>query len=122
MGLLISINTLKSISSFGKAHMRRNKQNKIQELVVKQLMETGYLSLTLPGGMKVELGTLQEGREGDLVKVDDYAWLIASQNERTVSIDSYNFGLKYKNKSDKILFDDLYCDNEGEMSRRLFVA
>jgi hypothetical protein len=54
--------------------------------------------------------------------VDDYAWLIASQNERTVSIDSYNFGLKFKNKSDKILFDDVYCDQEGEMSRRLFVA
>jgi hypothetical protein len=121
MGLLISINTL-NLLLLGKAHMRRNKQNKIQELVVKQLMETGYLSLILPGGMKVELGTLQEGKEGDLVKVDDYAWLIASQNERTVSIDSYNFGLKFKNKSDKILFDDVYCDQEGEMSRRLFVA
>ena len=72
-----------------------NKKNKIQQLLITHLLEEGSIELKLPDGMVLELGITKEGKYGDLEKCDDYCWLIASQSDRSVSLDCYNLGLKY---------------------------
>lgn len=80
-----------------------SKKNKIQQLLINHLLEEGSIELTLPDGMKVELGITKEGKNGDLEKCDDYCWLIASQSERYVSLDCYNLGLKYTETNNMLI-------------------
>lgn len=82
------------------------RKDKIQHLIVTHLIEEGCLQITLPDGMIVELGIIKEGKDGSLEKQDDYCWLIASQKEREVSIDSYNLALKYKDGRGKMIVED----------------
>jgi hypothetical protein len=70
-------------------------KNKIQRLLVEYLMKEGTLELSLPNGMVLEVGVTQENRYGDQEITPDYCWLIASQKDRSVCIDSYNLGLRY---------------------------
>lgn len=91
-----------------------DRQKKIQYLLISHLLETGHIELNLPDGMVVELGILKEGKTGELEKKDDYSWVIATQKGRTVSIDSYNFGLRYNVESGKILVEEDVVDEDGE--------
>jgi hypothetical protein len=90
------------------------KVQKIQSLLIQHLLQEGHIQLTLPDGMVVEVGILQENREGKLEKTDDYCWLIASQKERTISMDSYNFGLTFPSESGKIIVEDSTVNQEGQ--------
>lgn len=90
-----------------------DRRDKIQYLLMTHLLEKGHIKLNLPDGMTLELGIVQEDKQGDLVKTDDYSWLIASQKNRTVSMDSFNFGLRYAAETDKILFEEETVDQEG---------
>lgn len=96
-----------------------NKAKKIQYLLVSHLLEEGQIQLNLPGGMVLELGVVQEGKEGRLEKVKDYCWLIANQKDRTITMDSYNLGLQYSEKSGKIMVEDNKIDDSGESIRIL---
>jgi hypothetical protein len=71
------------------------KINKIQQLFVEQLFKEGSVELALPNGMVLEVGVTQENRYGDLEITPDYCWVVASQKNRSVSIDSYNLGIRY---------------------------
>jgi hypothetical protein len=93
-----------------------NKKNKIQQLLITHLLEEGSIELTLPDGMKVELGITKEGRNGDLEKCEDYCWLIASQSERSVCMDCYNLGLKYT-ENGNILIEETDMENGKEIKR-----
>ncbi|RDJ35352.1 MAG: hypothetical protein DWQ19_11090 [Crenarchaeota archaeon] len=76
-------------------------------------MEEGSIQLNLPDGMEIELGILKEDKYGDLVKTNDYAWIIATQRDREVSMDSYNLGLKFNDENGKIIVEDEIEINEG---------
>ena len=71
------------------------KNNKIQQLFVEHLLKEGIVELALPNGMVLEVGVTQENKYGDLEITPDYCWVVASQKNRSVSIDSYNLGIRY---------------------------
>ena len=89
-----------------------SKAQKIQQLLISHLLEQGHIELALPDGMKVELGILKEKR-GELCMADGYSWAIVSQKEREVSIDSFNFGLRYYPQNGKMIVEDSTEDQEG---------
>lgn len=93
------------------------KKDKIQYLLISHLLEEGQIQLVLPDGLVLEVGVIKEGRDGDLEKRDDYCWLIASQRNRTVSIDSYNLGLRFSEDKSKMIVEDDTLDNEGNFVR-----
>ena len=70
-------------------------KNKLQQLFVEHLLKTGAVELALPNGMVLEVGVTQENKYGDLEITQDYCWVVASQKNRSVSIDSYNLGMRY---------------------------
>lgn len=93
------------------------RKDKIQHLLITHLLEVGFIKLALPDGMQIELGILKEDKYGDLKKKDDYCWVIASQKEREVSIDSFNLGLRYNEEIGKMIVEDVREVN-GEQSYR----
>lgn len=94
-----------------------DKQKKIQELLIKHLLEEGHIELKLPDNFVLEIGIVQEGKDGTLVKQDNYCWVIASQGDRTIAMDSYNFDLRFSEKRGKIVVDDITLDHDGDTTR-----
>ena len=91
-----------------------SRKNRIQNLLISHLLERGSIAITLPDGMVLELGITQEGKDGSLVKQDNYCWVIASQKDRIASIDSYNLGLRFGDNDNKIIFRDSSVNEDGE--------
>ena len=83
-----------------------DRKDKIQHLLISHLMEEGTIKINLPDGMVLEIGVVKEGRKGILEINPDYCWLIATQKNREVSIDTYNLGLSFPNEKDKVIVDD----------------
>jgi hypothetical protein len=75
--------------------MKIASKSKVQQIFMEHLMRDGAVELALPNGMVLEVGVTQENRYGDLEIMPDYCWVIASQKNRSVSIDRYNLGLRY---------------------------
>jgi hypothetical protein len=75
--------------------MNKTSKAKIQQLFVEYLLKEGALELSLPNGMVLEVGVTQENKFGDLEITPDYCWVVASQKNRSVSIDDYNLGMRY---------------------------
>lgn len=75
--------------------MNKTVKAKIQQLFVEYLLKEGALELSLPNGMVLEVGVTQENKFGDLEITPDYCWVVASQKNRSVSIDAYNLGMRY---------------------------
>lgn len=94
-------------------------KNKIQSLLVTHLLKHGQIQLLLPDGMMLEIGVTQEGKDGQLVKKDDYCWVIASRQDRAASIDSYNLGIRFNDEKNILVFEDQFVDQNGEQVRRL---
>jgi hypothetical protein len=97
-------------------------RDKIQHLLITYLLEKGYIELSLPDGLTVELGIVQEGKDGHLHKTDDYSWVIANQKNRTVSMDSYTFGLRYLQNDGKIIVEEEATDQEGQPMKVLMAC
>ena len=97
------------------------KQNKIQALLVQHLLKYGQIELKLPDGVVLEIGVTQEGKDGEIEIKDDYCWVIAGRENRSVSMDSFNMGLRFEDQNDIIVFDDRFVDANGEAVRRLDV-
>lgn len=91
-----------------------DRRDKIQHLLITHLMEKGTIELTLPDGLMVEMGILKENKHGDLAKQDDYSWIIASQKDRTVSMDSYTFSVRYPVSLDKMLIEESTENQDGQ--------
>ncbi len=83
-----------------------SRKDKIQHLIISHLLDVGHIQLTLPDGMVVELGINKEDKNGKLKATDDYCWVIASQKQREVSIDSYNLGLRFNDDNGKMILED----------------
>ena len=96
--------------------------NKIQALLISHLSKHGHIELLLPDGVVVEIGVNQEKENGDIIIKDDYCWVIASRQDRSVCIDSYNLGLRFSDDNRTIVFEDKYIDPNGEQVRRLDVV
>jgi len=77
-------------------------KNKIQRLMVEYLMKEGALELALPNGMVLEVGVTQENKYGEQEITPDYCWVVASQKNRSVSIDNYNLGLRYSGDKEMV--------------------
>ena len=98
-------------------------KNRIQEMVIRHLLKEGSLEILLPNGITLEMGVTQENSQGNLEIADDYAWVIASQEDRSVSLDSYNLGLRFSNHNDKMLVDlEDSVDYKGDAIRILQCA
>lgn len=97
------------------------RKDKIQHLLISHLLEEGNIKLNLPDGMVLELGILKEDKYGDLVKTKNYCWLIASQNDREVSIDSYNLGLRFDDSNTKVILEDESEECDGRQVRTFSV-
>jgi len=95
------------------------KATKIQSLLITELLQAGSVKLQLPDGMVLEIGIVQEDKKGNLEKVKDYCWIIASQKGRTVSMDSYNFSLRFPETTGKIIVEDSTVSQEGEKMKIL---
>lgn len=96
-------------------------KNKIQQMLVDHLLKNGQIELILPDNVVLEIGVTQENLSGNLVKKDDYCWVIASHKDRQASIDSYNLGLRFADEKNTILMDDRFTDDNGEHVRRVDV-
>jgi hypothetical protein len=97
-------------------------KNKIQALLIQYLSKHGTIELVLPDGVRLAIGTCQEGDDGDVVNVEDYCWLIASRRDRSAVLDSYNLGLRYPGDARTIVFEDSFIDQDGVEVRRLDVV
>lgn len=82
--------------------MKMTTRNKIQQLFVEHLMREGAIELALPNGMVLSVGVTQENRYGDLEITPDYCWVVASQRDRSVSIDRYNLGIRYSGEKEMV--------------------
>jgi len=93
-------------------------KSKIQRLLVEYLMKEGAVELCLPNGMVLEVGVTQENKYGNLEITPDYCWVVASQKNRSVSIDTYNLGLRYT--GDKEVVCDYSMLSEDGTNVRVF--
>lgn len=98
------------------------KIKKLQNLLITHLLEVGKVELLLPDGFLLEIGIVQENKKGDLVKSDNYCYVLASKEHNSTIIDSYNLGLAYEQDEDKILYDDEFEDPNGRLIRRFNVV
>jgi hypothetical protein len=110
------------IIGFGGIAMASSKTQsaKIQRLLISQLEEHGSIELLLPNRVVLEIGITQEGKSGT-VKVDEYCWLTASKNEREISLDSYNLGLRFSDYNSMLLESDM-INEDGENIRLVNVV
>jgi hypothetical protein len=93
---------------------KANEKSKIQELLMHHLMYEGSIELRLPDGMVIEVGMTQENEEGDLEINPHYCWVIASQDDRAVNIDTYNLGLRYSQSKDKMVIEQDVISLDGK--------
>ncbi len=102
--------------------MNDTKAKKLQYLLISHLLEVGRIELLLPDGMKLEIGITQENTRGDLVKSDNYCYVIASRDCKSTLIDSYNLGLRFEQGDDTIIYNDEVLDGNGRVMQRLDVV
>ena len=94
-------------------------KDKIQHLLITQLLKEGKVELALPDGMRLEFGITQEGKHG-LEKQDEYCWFVASHKDRIVSMDSYNLGLEVR--EDRMVLEEDIIDLHGDFLKILEVV
>lgn len=99
--------------------MSNAKTRKLQYLLIKQLLEQGAVQLILPDGVKLDIGIVQEDKLGQLEKVDGYCYVVASRNDKSVMLDSYNLGLQFESKEDVIVCEDEVLDKNGKLIKTL---
>jgi hypothetical protein len=89
-----------------------SKINKLQYLLITSLLRDGELDLMLPNGIELRVGITQEGKHGK-EKADDYCWVTATQEDRTVILDHYNLGLQFP-KKDRLVCENDYLNDYGQ--------
>lgn len=97
-------------------------KNKIQSMIVEHLMKHGQIELLLPDNVTLEIGITQENQTGKFVKKNNYCWVMASREDRTACIDSFNLGLRFADEKAALILDDTIINQYGEHVRRLDVV
>lgn len=98
------------------------KTRKLQYLLIKQLLEKGTVELLLPDGITLEVGIIQEDEFGNKKKADNYCYVVATRDDKTVMLDTYNLGLQFVPKRDTIICEDDVVDKNGNLIRTLDVV
>lgn len=102
--------------------MSRPKARRLQYLVIKELLETGSVELILPDGVVLEIGIVQEDEDGDLHKTDDYCYVVATRQNKSTMLDSYNLGLAFEPDNTTIIHEDDTVGIDGKTIRTLDVV
>ncbi|MEI7485888.1 MAG: hypothetical protein WCJ72_00535 [Chryseobacterium sp.] len=97
-------------------------KNKIQCLIVEHLLKHGQIELFLPDNVTLEIGITQESQSGKFIKKDNYCWVMASRDDRTACLDSFNLGLRFADEKNALILDDSFINQDGEQVRRLDVV
>ena len=56
------------------------------------------------------------------MKRDDYCWVMATREDRTACLDSFNLGLRFADDSKSLILEDSIVNQDGEQIRRLNVV
>ena len=96
--------------------------NKLQYLLIKELLKTGTVELLLPDGITLEIGITQEDKHGQLKKSDDYCYVVASRDGKSTLLDTYNLGLRFEDEKDILIYEDTSVDNNGVAVRSMDVV
>ena len=91
------------------------KARRLQYLIITQLLEEGSVQLILPDGVTLDIGILQEDKNGELKKSEDYCYIVASRGDRKAMLDSYNMGLQFESDPDTMIFEDETADDNGRI-------
>jgi hypothetical protein len=91
------------------------KQDRIQHLIITQLLKEGSVQLKLPDGITLELGITQEGKDGRQEKCDNYCWVTTSQHQRRIFMDSFNLSMEYAATDKQIVLEDNIEDEDGRV-------
>ena len=95
---------------------------KLQYLLISELLKNGSVELILPDGIVLEVGITQEDKMGDLKKVDNYCYVVASREGKSTILDSYNLGLQFGAEDNTIICEDEDLDDNGFLIRSLDVV
>ncbi len=98
------------------------KTNKLQALLITYLEKHGSVKLILPDSVVLEIGVNQFNQKGELKKVDNYCWVMASREDRMAILDAYNLGVRFNDDRDVLIFEDKIKTNDGNIVRHLDVA
>ena len=96
--------------------------NKLQYLLIKELLKKGSVELLLPDGVTIEIGITQEDKDGNLKKADDYCYVVASRDGKSAMLDTYNLGLRFEDEKDILVYEDAEINEDGVMVRSLDVV
>lgn len=92
-----------------------SKSSKIQQLFVTQLIKEGHVQIILPNEITLEVGITQEDAKGELKKEQNYCWVLATQNGRTIAIDEYNLGIRYTDADKNKFVVETASSNEEDV-------
>jgi len=99
-----------------------NAPNKLQSLLIRQLLEKGTVQFRLPDGVELEIGITQEDQFGDSHKSDDYCYVVTKRQGKSVMLDSFNLGLQYEDEQNTIVLEDEALGDHGQLMRSLDVV
>lgn len=99
-----------------------NSRQKLQYLMIKQLLKRGTVELILPDGVTLEIGITQEDKLGQEKKEDGYCYVVASRDGKSVMLDSFNLGLQFEPEDNTIIYEDEIIGEDGQLIRSLDVV
>lgn len=92
-----------------------NTPKKLQSLLIRQLLDKGTVQLLLPDGVQIEIGITQEDQFGETHKSNDYCYVVAKRQGKSVMLDSYNLGLQYEDERNTIVLEDKALGEDGQL-------
>lgn len=101
--------------------MNNLRAEKLQHLLITQLLARGRVNLLLPDGIKLEIGITQEGKDGSEEKADNYCYVVASRESNAIALDSYNLGLQFAQDGGTQVYESETEDDDGKVLRRMDV-
>ncbi len=110
-----------SVLTFSCEDHTMSHRNRIQYLITKQLRDHGSVEIILPDGIVLEIGITQMDKNGDLVKTDDYCYVAAHRQDKSILLDSFNLGLSFADEPGTMIFEDIETNSYGYPIRRVDV-
>ena len=102
--------------------MSNSRALKLQYLLITQLLKKGVVELILPDGVTLEIGITQEDQFGDMHKEEDYCYVVASRDGKSVVLDSFNLGLQFEPEEHTIIYEEEMIGDDGRLVRSLDVV
>lgn len=102
--------------------MSNSKALKLQYLLITQLLKRGTVELILPDGVTLEIGITQEDKLGRFHKENDYCYVVASRDGKSVMLDSFNLGLQFEPEDHTIVYEDETIGDDGQLISTLDIV